>query len=45
MNAETAHTQLRKQKLVELREALEAWPKLSRELRRAVLAITRAVVS
>jgi hypothetical protein len=43
VSAETAVTQLRTQKLAELREVIEAWPKLSPELRVAVLALTRAV--
>src|ERR1044072_6515364 len=42
VNAETADTQLRTQKLAELRELIEAWPKLSAEMRAAVLAVTRA---
>ena len=43
VNAETADTQLRTQKLAELQEVIEAWPKLSAELRTAVLAVTRTV--
>ena len=50
----TADTQLRTQKLAEsnretlssvegLREVIEAWPRLSPELRTAVLAVTRAL--
>ena len=41
VSAETADTQLRTQKFAELREVIEAWPKLSPELRSAVLAVTR----
>ena len=52
VGAETTDTQLRTQKLAEsssetmsnvewLREVIEAWPKLSTELRMAVLAVTR----
>jgi hypothetical protein len=54
VSTETADTQLRTQKLAEsnretmsnvewLREAVEAWPKLSAELRTAALAVTRIV--
>ena len=43
VNGEIADTQLRTQKLGELREVIEAWPKLSPELRAAVLAVTRTV--
>ena len=43
VSAETADTQLRTQKLGELWEVVEAWPKLSAELRAAVLAVTRTV--
>lgn len=54
VSAETADTQLSTQKLGELsreavssveglREVIEAWPRLSQELRTAVLAVTRAV--
>ena len=43
VGAETADTQLRTQKLAELREVVEAWPKLSAELRAAVLGVTRTV--
>jgi hypothetical protein len=39
----TADTQLRTQKLAELREIISAWPKLSPELRAACLAVTRTV--
>jgi hypothetical protein len=39
--AETADTQLRTQKIGELWEVIDAWPKLSMELRAAVLAVTR----
>jgi hypothetical protein len=42
VSSETADTQLRTQELGELREVVEAWPKLSAELRAAVLAVTRA---
>jgi hypothetical protein len=40
VSAETADTQLRTQELGELREVIEAWPKLSKELRAAVRAVT-----
>jgi hypothetical protein len=43
VSAETADTQLRTQKLADLREVIEAWPRLSPELRAVVLAVTRAV--
>ena len=54
VSAETVDTHLRTQKLAEssretvsslegLREVIEAWPRLSPELRTAVLAVTRAV--
>src|SRR5690349_778695 len=43
VSGETADTQLRTQKLGELREVIEAWPKLSGELPAAVLAVTRTV--
>jgi len=43
VSVETADTQLRTQKLGELQEMVEAWPKLSPELRMAVLAVTRVV--
>lgn len=54
VSAEAADTQLRTQKLAEsnretlssvegLREVIEAWPRLSPELRAAVLAVTRTV--
>jgi hypothetical protein len=45
MKAETARTQLRTQILAELREVLEAGPKLLSEFRAAVLPMTRAVMS
>jgi hypothetical protein len=41
VSAETADTQRRTQKLVELGEVIEAWPKLSPELRIALLVMTR----
>ena len=34
-------TQLTTQKFAELREVIETWPKLSPELRMAILAVTR----
>jgi hypothetical protein len=43
VSAETADTHLRTPKLAELREVIEAWPKLSAELRAAVRAVTRTV--
>jgi hypothetical protein len=43
MSAETADKQLRTQKLAEVREVVEAWPKLSAELRAVMLAMTRMV--
>ena len=43
VSAESADTQLRTQRLAELREVIERWPALSVELRTAVLAVTRAV--
>ena len=43
VSAESDDTQLRTQKLAELREVIEAWPKLSAELRAAVRAVTGAV--
>jgi len=54
VSAQTADTQRRTQKLAEssretmssvegLREVIAAWPRLSPELRAAVLAVTRAV--
>jgi tellurite resistance protein len=43
VSAQTADTQLRTQELAELREVVEAWPKLSAELRAAVRAVTRTV--
>ena len=55
VSAQTADTQLRTQKLAEsscetmsgvdgLREVIEAWPKLSAELRAAVRAVTRTAM-
>jgi hypothetical protein len=41
VSAQTADTQLRTQELAELRDVIEAWPKLSAELRLAVRAVTR----
>ena len=41
MSAETTDSQLRTQKLSELREVIEVWPKLSAELRAAGLVVTR----
>jgi hypothetical protein len=38
----SADTQLRTQKLTELRELIGLWPKLSPELRAACLAVTRS---
>jgi len=43
VSAQAADTQLRTQELSELREVIEAWPKLSAELRAAVRAVTRTV--
>jgi hypothetical protein len=43
INTETPDTQLRTQRIGELREVIEAWPKLSAELRTVVLAVTRTV--
>lgn len=43
VSAETADTQLRTQELADLREVIEAWPRLSPELRAAVLAVTQTV--
>ena len=43
VSAETTDTQLRTQKFAELRNVIEAWPKLSAELRTVVLAVTRTV--
>jgi hypothetical protein len=40
--ANNPDAQLRAQKLGELQEILAAWPKLSSELRTAVLAVTRS---
>ena len=56
VSAQTADTQLRTQSLGEssretrssvegLREVVEAWPRLSPELRAAVLAVTRTVTT
>lgn len=47
LHSETAKTpdaQLRAQNLAELREMVEAWPKLSPELRAACLAMTRSAM-
>jgi hypothetical protein len=38
----SADTHLRTQKLKDLREVIESWPKLSPELRTACLAVTRS---
>jgi hypothetical protein len=43
VSAETVDTKLRTQKLGAVREVIEAWPKLSPELRAAVLVVTRTV--
>jgi hypothetical protein len=43
VGAQTADTQLRTQEIAELREVVEAWPKLSAELRAAVLGMTRTI--
>jgi tellurite resistance protein len=42
VSAEAADTQLRTQELADLRDVIEAWPKLSAELRAAARAVTRA---
>jgi len=42
VSAQTADTQLRTQELADLRDVIEAWPKLSAELRAAARAVTRA---
>jgi len=44
VNAETADTQQRTQNLADLCEVIAAWPKLSAELRAAVLAVTRTAM-
>jgi len=44
VGAETADTHLRTQNLADLCEVIAAWPKLSAELRAAVLAVTRTAM-